>query len=52
MEHESFEDEQVAKVMNEHFVNIKGTWTGCWDNTNEILFILTMGYNLPIPVDR
>ena len=23
MEHESFEDEQVAKLMNEHFINIK-----------------------------
>ena len=23
MEHESFESEQVASVMNEHFVNIK-----------------------------
>ncbi len=23
MEHESFEDEQVAKIMNEHFINIK-----------------------------
>lgn len=25
MEHESFENEEVAKIMNEHFVNIKGT---------------------------
>lgn len=23
MEHESFEDEQVAKIMNEHFINVK-----------------------------
>ena len=24
MEHESFESEETAKFMNEHFVNIKG----------------------------
>lgn len=24
MEHESFENEETAKFMNEHFVNIKG----------------------------
>lgn len=24
MEHESFENESVAQIMNEHFINIKG----------------------------